>query len=277
MKLFSSKLFIGALALLVVCAGLISFSLATGKLSAATVGAGFILAPMEKAITAVGDYMADVAGYFYKYDSLVAENEELLSRVQELEKKEREYYAAIDENTYLRELAGLKRKNSDFDYELAEVIGVSSDGVSTVYTLARGSSAGIEVNDAIITAEGLAGYVTMVGVNFCEARALTDVSLKMGAAISRTREVTVAEGNFDLALEGKLKLSYIKNDSDILVGDTVETTGYGGIFPKGLLIGTVTEVLPETHGISTYAKIEPAADLQKLKKVYIIKSFTISE
>ena len=99
----------------------------------------------------------------------------------------------------------------------------------------------------------------------------------MGAVVSRTREVVVAEGSFELAGDGLLRLSYLQNDSDVLVGDTVETSGYGGIFPKGLLIGTITEVLPESHGISTYAKIQPAVDLTALKKVYIVKSFTITE
>lgn len=205
------------------------------------------------------------------------ENAQLSARVKELEQKEREYYAAIDENTYLLKLAGLKRKHPDFEYGMAEVIGIANDGISKVFTLSLGSNDGIEINDTIVTADGLAGYVSKVGLNFCEARAVTDISLKMGAAVSRTREVVVAEGNFDLASEEKLKLSYIKNDSDILVGDTVETTGFGGIFPKGLLIGTIVEVLPESHGISTYAKIEPAVDLQNLKKVYIIKSFSVTE
>lgn len=70
MKLFSSKLFILALVLFVICSLLIGFSLSTGKLSPATLGAGFILAPAEQAITSVGNYLSDIAGYFYKYDSL---------------------------------------------------------------------------------------------------------------------------------------------------------------------------------------------------------------
>ena len=57
----------------------------------------------------------------------------------------------------------------------------------------------------------------------------------------------------------------------------VESSGYGGIFPKGLLIGSITEVLPESHGLSTYAKIQPAVDLDELKKVYSINSFEITE
>ena len=97
-----------------------------------------LVTPVQQALTRAGNFVSDVFGYFYRYDSLVEENQELEKRVQELEQKEREYYAAIDENTYLRELAGLRRKNSQFEYELAEVIGLSSDGVSTTYTLSRG-------------------------------------------------------------------------------------------------------------------------------------------
>lgn len=277
MKLFSSKLFVWALALLLLCTVLMGFNIATGKLSPLTNGAGAAVTPVQRAITTVSDFFSDMAGYFYRYNALQEENAELKARVQELEKAEREYYAAIDENTYLRELAGLKRKNAEFNYELAEVIGVSSDTITTTFTLSRGTADGIEVNDAVVTGDGLVGYVSTVGLNFCEVKPVTDLSLKVGAVVSRTREVVVAEGSFDLAEEGLLRLSYLKNDSDVLVGDTVETSGYGGVFPKGLLIGTITEVLPESHGISTYAKIRPAVDLSALKKVYIIKSFNITE
>lgn len=277
MKLFSSKLFCWALALFLCASVLLGFNLATGRLSFLTNGTGVLVTPVQQALTRAGNFVSDVFGYFYRYDSLVEENQELEKRVQELEQKEREYYAAIDENTYLRELAGLRRKNSQFEYELAEVIGLSSDGVSTTYTLSRGEKDDIEVNDAVVTGDGLVGYVSSVGYNFCQVKPVTDISLKMGAVISRTREVVVAQGSYDLAEDGLLRLSYLKNDSDVLVGDTVETSGYGGIFPKGLLIGTITEVLPESHGISTYAKVKPAAQLDSLKKAYIIKSFTITE
>lgn len=277
MKLFSSKLFIWALILLVLCTVIIGFNIGTGKLSPLTNAAGTAVTPVQRALTTVGDFFGDMAGYFYRYNTLQEENAALKARVQELEKAERDYYAAIDENTYLRELAGLKRKNAEFDYELAEVIGVSSDNITTTFTLSRGTNDGIEVNDTVVTGDGLVGYVSTVGVNFCEVKPVTDLSFKVGAVVSRTREVVVAEGSFDLAEEGLLRLSYLKNDSDVLVGDTVETSGYGGIFPKGLLVGTITEVLPESHGISTYAKVKPAVDLSGLKKVYIIKSFNITE
>lgn len=277
MKLFSSKLFLWALALLVLCSVLVGFNLSTGRLSPLTNGAGTVLTPVQRALTSAGDFISDLFGYFYRYDSLVEENARLKARVQQLEQAEQDYYAAIDENASLRELAGLKRKNAQFEYELAEVIGVSSDGVSTTYTLSRGEKDGIEVNDAVVTGDGLMGYVSAVGSNFCEVKPVTDLSMSIGAIVSRTRETVVAEGSYELSEQGLLRLSYLKNDSDVLVGDMVESSGYGGIFPKGLLIGSVTEVLPETHGLSSYAKIQPAVDLDGLKKVYIIKSFEITE
>ena len=130
---------------------------------------------------------------------------------------------------------------------------------------------------SVVTGDGLMGYVSSVGYNFCEAKPVTDLSMSIGAIVSRTRETVVAEGSYELSEQGLLRLSYLKNDSDVLVGDMVESSGYGGIFPKGLLIGSITEVLPESHGLSTYAKIQPAVDLDELKKVYIIKSFEITE
>ena len=90
MKLFSSKLFIWALVLLVLCSVIIGFSIGTGKLSPLTNGASVVITPIQHALTTVSDFFNDLFGYFYRYNSLQEENAELKSRVQELERKERE-------------------------------------------------------------------------------------------------------------------------------------------------------------------------------------------
>ena len=90
MKLFSSKLFLSALALLVVCVVLIGFNLSTGRFSPLTGAAGAALTPVQRALTSAGNFVSDLFGYFYRYDSLVEENARLKARVQELEQAERE-------------------------------------------------------------------------------------------------------------------------------------------------------------------------------------------
>ena len=77
MKLFSSKLFIWALVLLVLCSVIIGFSIGTGKLSPLTNGASVVITPIQHALTTVSDFFNDLFGYFYRYNSLQEENAEL--------------------------------------------------------------------------------------------------------------------------------------------------------------------------------------------------------
>ena len=91
----------------------------------------------------------------------------------------------------------------------------------------------------------------------------------------RTQEVTVAEGDLALMGEGKLKLSYLSADAQLLSGDVVTTSGLGGFYPGGLVIGTVESVRTGDDGLARYAVLAPAARLGELSEVFIIKDFDI--
>ena len=86
--------------------------------------------------------------------------------------------------------------------------------------------------------------------------------------------IGVAEGMAEHIHENKLKVSYLDNETTVKYNDIVETSGYGDIYPKGIVIGYVDEVVPESHGLSTYATIRPAVEINQLKKLYIIKEFS---
>jgi len=77
--------------------------------------------------------------------------------------------------------------------------------------------------------------------------------------------------------EGKLKLTYLPEDTVLLNGDVIYTSGVGGVYPKGIRIGTVTKVQTDASGMGNYAIIEPAVDLDKLTQVFVITDFDISE
>ena len=98
--------------------------------------------------------------------------------------------------------------------------------------------------------------------------------MQCGALITRTRETAIAEGNYDLMADGNLRLSYLTDDASVVIGDTVETSGRGGLFPKGVMIGTVESVLPEDNGISYYAVLKPFVDVDTVSSVSIVTDYT---
>ena len=85
------------------------------------------------------------------------------------------------------------------------------------------------------------------------------------------------ESDADLRKEGLCRVNYLPSESSAAVGDIVETSGLGGMFPSGLVIGTVNEVLPEDHNISSYAVLTPAVDFSNIRYCMVIKAFEEGE
>ena len=103
----------------------------------------------------------------------------------------------------------------------------------------------------------------------------------MGGLIARTGGAAILEGDFTLMGQAKLKLSYLPEGTQLLAGDTILTSGLmsGGqaTYPSGILVGYVTEVLSDPGGMSDYAVLTPAARLEALEQVFIIKEFDVVE
>ena len=129
------------------------------------------------------------------------------------------------------------------------------------------------LRDAVVAASPEGILVAEVGPNFAEVTTVIDPAISIGARVSQSQEIVVAEGSSSLTYEKKLRLSYLDNDTESEVRDVVETSGYGDIYPKGIVIGYIDEIKDESHGLSKYAVITPAVDFSKLQKVYVIKDF----
>lgn len=278
MKLLKNKLFIFTLALVLVCGGIMLYAAShSGSPTPLTNALGAVTTPIEKAFSKIMDGVGNLFRYFYDYDRLKAENKELRAKIAEYERLENDFYSAISENTDLREAANIRAKHKDFDMELCSVVSVVGSGFQSSFTIAKGSLAGIEEGDCVITEQGLVGYVSDVGLNFSEVVTVLNMDFTVSATNQRTREVMVAGGDFELAGEGFLKASYLKNDAAVRKGDVIITNGAGGNYPKDLIIGTVDSFSVESHGISSYASIRPAVNFDTLSSVLVIKDFTVVE
>ena len=144
--------------------------------------------------------------------------------------------------------------------------------------LSKGSSVGVEAGDCVVDEYGnLVGIIDEVGVNWSQVMTVVDSDLEMGGLIARTDSAGILEGQFDLMGEGKLKLSYLPENSEFMAGDQVLTSGLSGAYPSGLVVGHVEEVLTDASGMTRYAVIVPETDLNALQQVFVIKSFDMIE
>ena len=268
------RFFIAVAVVVVLCIVSALYSGITGNPSPVTRVVSFITTPVQRVITGVGGFFSKGLGYFTEFDDLKAENEALKQQIRDMEQTVRDVQLAIEENNQLRREAGQPDRVRDLTTVNAEVIGRNPGDWATTLTLDKGSDHGVEEGDLVMTVDGMAGYVSEVASNTCEITTVVDVEMQCGALITRTRETAIAEGNYDLMAEGALRLSYLTENSTVVIGDTVETSGRGGLFPKGVMIGTVESVLPEENGISYYAVIKPFVDVETVSSVSIVTAFT---
>lgn len=232
------------------------------------------LTPMQKLFNSAADAVDGFTAYFYKFDELVEENNELRQQVAELQA--RTYDAAQLEELYawMSDFLEMKRLHTDFQMLEASVTGRESGNFSRVLTLDVGTGAGVELNMPVVTSEGIAGRVTEVGYSWCKVTTLVEANSSVGAYIERSGAAGVCEGKFELQADGLIELNYLPGGSEVNVGDRVLSTGFGSVYPRGLCVGYVesAELNPYTRGLTV--KVKCAADYSTLSRVMIITGFT---
>ena len=240
--------------------------------------ANTITAPIRSGIATVAGWAEGVYTYVFHYGELQDELDSLRSQVAELQDEVRQGQEASRENDQLRSLLDLQERRRDFVFESAKVTARSTSNWESTLSLSKGSDAGIEVGDCVITETGvLAGVVSQVGHNWSNVSTIINTDIEMGGVVSRTYSAGVLEGDFALMSQGKLKLNYLPEGAQLVSGDEVLTSGKGDVFPSGLVVGQVEGVFTDPSGQSRYAVVTPSAKLDSLIEVFVIKDFEIVE
>ena len=242
--------------------------------------AGIVTTPFRVVSESVYQWVADKQHYYQQYNSLQRENEILRQQIAELQSNAMQADRDREENELLRELIGLREQRRDFVFESAMILEHSNSNWTRTITLNRGTMHGVSVNCMVVSSNSagyLIGVVTEVGLNWCTVQLIIDTDTELGALIFRTGDVVIAEGDFSLMREGKLKVSYLPSDISLLSGDYIVTSGLGGYYPSNIIIGTVERVETNNDGLAQYAILNPMVNFDSLTEVFIIKSFDIVE
>ena len=238
---------------------------------------GILVSPFRAGYTAVANWFNDLQNYYKDTTDLLAENAALRQQIAKNEETIREAEAAVAENELLHQLLDLTRKRRDLsNFEACMVTEHAVSNWTSSLTLNKGTSLDIQVGDCVIDACGnLVGVVSKAGTNWSTVLTLVDTDTSLGAQVFRTKELGVAQGDFSLMRENRLRLDYLPADCTLLPGDIVVTSGLNGYYPSGLVIGSVEEVRLDDSGAASYAILIPETDLDSLTEVFVIKSFEI--
>ena len=274
------KILVGLLSLL---AGFMLMAIYSGG-SATIAGEALslITVPIQRASASVS---GSVAGFFEKFLSageVYEQNQLLREEVNRLRARVADYDRARHENEQFREILGVMENRRDLTVQPASVIARDPSERFYSFTIDKGTLDNISYLDPVMTADGLVGYVSEVGMTYAKVITILDVTMNVGAHgegrrtldvyDTATREIGIVTGSIAHAAQGLSRMEFLPRDSRIEPGNLIFTSG-GSLFPPDILIGTVTEVVPNDHGTSLMAIIRPAADIPSIRNVFVITHF----
>ncbi len=249
-----------------------------GQIGVAHNAAGVLISPVQKVVSSAVNWFETIYNRLYDYDNIRAENESLRAQLAEAQQSARDGIEASEENERLRELLNLREKHSDYVFESAKVVLWSSSNWAHSFTISKGESSGIELGDPVVTEyNAVVGQITEVGENWATVSTIIDVDMSLGAFVGSTGSSGIVLGEYALMKQRLAKLTYLADGAQIYVGDEVLTSGAGGAFPQGLVIGRITAVQTEAGGQVLYGLVEPECPFESLVQVYVIKDFEVVE
>ena len=207
------------------------------KLSYIESAVSSIVNPIQRVFIDLRNKIQGNSAYFSNMETIMQENEELKQKNSELETILREFEMLKAENTTLQQYMNLTDKYASYQTIPAYVINKDVSNFSSTLILNVGTKDGIRENMTVIADKGLVGHVISVTENTCKVQVIIDSASTVSCTISTTNESIICKGT--LENDQVLRASYIPTGAELIQGDSVYTSGVGGIYPKGIIIGTV--------------------------------------
>lgn len=228
------------------------------------------VAPLQNVISFLSSKVGGIFDYFEDVKVTKARNEELAQRIIKLEQENLIIQQLQRENQELRDALNFKDQYDDYEFMGSSIVAKDPGNWFEVFTINSGSKDGIDVNSPVITAYGLVGRVSKTDLLTSRVISIIDLDSTVSARLSNSRDTIIVRGDVNLKSRGLCRADYISPEMDVMPGDTVETSGLGGIFPKGIIIGKVEEVIRNEGQYDSYAIIKPVVDFKRLEEVIVL-------
>lgn len=210
---------------------------------------------------------------FCSLKDVLEENKILKSNIEKIESLETENTELKQEINKMKEELNLDRVLSDYDYLNATVISRNSFYWYNTLTIDKGSHNGIKEGMVVVNSTGLIGKIENVSTFSSDVKLITtnDTNNKISVSIMNgDNKLTGVINGYDYS-DGYLKVEGISNTATVNVGDAVYTSGLGGVFPSGILIGHVENLTTDVYDLSKIINVKPSADFDDINYVTILK------
>ena len=230
-----------------------------------------IFSPVPKAVNWVGGTTSDMFHGYLDMRRAVNENLDLHRKVASLTTENLKLRQSGTEMRRLRSLLGYSEQ-FNLQTTMAQAIMLDTSGRFKSVIIDRGSSDGIEVNDAVVNANGLIGRVVLTTKDMAKIQLITDSNAAVGALVERTRRQGVVRGDG----AGAIAMNDVPSLADVAPGDRVLTAGIDGIYPKGIPIGVVVQA-DKGPNLFKDIVVKPSVDVGSIEEVIIIHTRKIPD
>ena len=261
-----------AMAFVVVSLFCIIFFAARGRFQApvSSQAVSLVLSPFQQATAWVANEIHYATSAVWEVATLYEQNKMLRNEVEQLRGINLQANEALAENERLRKMIGYQQAARQFDFVAARVIGRESDTWSRMIVIDRGTMNGIANDMPVVTPQGLVGRVVEAGLNSSKVQLILDPRSSVGTIVQRaeSRVTGIVQGDMDNPTMPQMV--NIPKNADVVEGDVIVTSGFGGIFPKGIIVGLVSSLKNDDGGLLKIGVLESAVDFQKLEDVLVI-------
>lgn len=227
------------------------------------------LAPLEQTMTSAADQVTRVASIFADVSKLRAENARLRAADEQLRRQVVELNAAAKENTQLRQALDFQ-KSSGHKLVAADVIGAGPDALTRTMEIDRGTVDGVKPGMVVVTGAGLLGRVREAGPHAANVQTLADPHSRVNVYLSKSNlQGTISGGPAALQLDLQHTIGVVASS-----GDWVLTSGVGGAYPRGLVVGEITTVTHRDSATTDQAQVAWVNDPNSIAFVLVITDFT---
>jgi rod shape-determining protein MreC len=224
-----------------------------------------ISSPFQKVSTLIIKTVQGTFQHYVFWVNLEKENRVLKQKIAELQEENHRMKEMKLTNERLRQLLQFREKNSPSMIG-AEVIGQDPSSWFKSVTIDKGEKDGVKKGMAVISPTGVIGQILKTAPHYATVLLITDYNSAIDSLVERTRAKAIVEGKG----ENRCQLKYLLRAEEVAVGDVVVTSGLGGNFPKGLMVGKIKKVDKKGHGVFQYAELVPSVDMTQLEELFVI-------
>ncbi|MCR5040901.1 MAG: rod shape-determining protein MreC [Clostridia bacterium] len=271
--LLSSKSKIALAVLVALALGILLGALSSNGSSPFSSALSVVFTPLTKVSSIISNKLTDIGASFRSSGEYIRRIEELESMADDYRGQLVDYERTKRKLDTYAEFLEIKEEHPDYTFESAVIVSRDSSDIYGSFVIDKGSADGIEVDMPVIFGKNLIGVIHRVDIASSVVYTVFNPTVNVGAYDISTAEEGYVSTDASYAAQKLLKLSLLPKDTLVAPGGIICTSGAGGVFPKDLIIGTVSKVAAEATKVSSYALVRSAADFDALTDVFVITAF----